>query len=176
LGATSEGNTLIGPFGDAGGTNTLDCALGQFGGTVGGVSRGNRIYAAGSSFGVAIQGEAIRDSVTLAANSGAVIEGNLIDGANVGLFLQQGTAKFFGARISRNDIVESVTRPVSGSGMYAIDSELSVNDQGHMCVAGSTGCQGNYWGHNAPPCFRATDTNTTFIHDSNPFCHPVSGL
>jgi hypothetical protein len=85
-------------------------------------------------------------------------------------------ATFFGARISQNDIINSVTRPVGITGAYTLDSELSVDDQGRICAAGATGCRGNYWQHDAAPGFRATDTNDPVIHDSNPFCQPVAAL
>jgi hypothetical protein len=170
-----EGNTLIGPFGDPGGTNTLDCAIGPFGSTLGAVVRDNRVSAAGSSFGVVVSGEGMRDSVTGAANSGALITRNTVDGARVALNLRQPPAPVvFGARIWQNDFTNSVTQAVAATGAYAIATELSVDDQGRVCGVGSTGCVGNYWGHPAAPGFDATDTNNAAIHDLHPFCQPVA--
>jgi hypothetical protein len=178
LGALAEGNTLNGPFGDPGGTAAVDCAIGPFGGTVGAVVRENHIFAAGTSYGIVVQGQGLRDSATNAANSGAVITRNVIVGARTGLNLRQQTpaATVFGARISRNDIVDSLVTPVSSFGAWTLASELSVDDQGRVCGAGSTGCVGNYWQHDEAQGFRATDTNDALIHDSNPFCQPVAGL
>jgi nitrous oxidase accessory protein NosD len=154
---------LVGPFGNAGGSDPTDAAIGPFGGTVNGVVRNNHVIAAGSSFGIVVQGEGIRDSVTLAPASGATITGNVIDGARTGLNLREGAATFFGANISQNDFVNSVSRGVSATGAYTASTELS--------VAGV----GNYWGHAAAPGFLPSDSNNPLIADRNPFCEPVAG-
>jgi hypothetical protein len=164
----SEGNTLYGPFGNAGGTNPLDSALGPFGGSVGATARNNTIYAAGTaygmtfatSFGIAIQGDGFVDSGTQLPGSGATITGNLIDGANVGLNLRQPpTATQFGVRFWRNDVLHSVSRAVTSTGAYTLPAELSV------------GGQGNHWGHTCSEggFVAGVDSNSSLIVDSNPY-------
>jgi hypothetical protein len=186
IGALVEGNTLHGPFGQLGPPALplpqLDCALGPFGGTVGAVVRDNLIFAAGSMHGIILSGEGLLDSVTLAPNSGAIVTRNIIDGARIGLNLRAPLPanNLFGARVSENDIINSLVVAVGstqvGSTDYAVPSELSVDDQGRVCTMGSTGCRGNFWQHDAAPGFRTTDTNDSDIRDSNPFCQPVAAL
>jgi hypothetical protein len=153
LETVTESNTLIGPFGKSGGTNSLDAAM-SVSLTVQAVVQSNRVIAAGSSFGITLQSVALTD---------ATVRNNVVDGAKVGLNLARGTATFFGAQVSQNDFTGSVFG-VSTTGPYTFPTELSV------------GGIGNYWGHNAPPGFRTTDTNNFNVRDSNPFCQQVAGM
>lgn len=161
----SEGNTLIGPFGNPGGQDVLDAAIGPFGGTVGGVVRNNHVDAEGSSFGLVVSGDGILDTLTRAPGSGAVITRNVIDGAEVGITfaLRQADLPTFGAHVFRNDIVHSGTFAVTSfEPTYALPTELS------------EGGVGNYWGHSTAPGFLASDSNNPVVVDHHPFCAPVA--
>jgi nitrous oxidase accessory protein NosD len=126
--------------------------MGPYNLTADAVVQNNRIFAAGSSFGITLGGQGLMS---------ATITRNVVEGANVGLDLQRNNATFFGARIFLNDITGSM-RPVTITGAYTFPTELS------------QGGAGNYWGHASPPGFSAVDTNNALIGDQHPFCQPVA--
>ena len=147
-----EGNTLIGPFN----ATVLIQRAGIFGGagTVGGVIRGNRIEGTGTEAGIALLGAMLETGE---------VTGNVVSGASFGLLLSSTGATRFGARVSRNDITTSATRAVGVSGPYVFPTELSWEGVG------------NYWGHDAPPCFQASDSAIpALIQDSHASCARVT--
>ena len=147
-----EVNTLTGPFN----ATALIQRAGIFGGagTVGGVIRGNRIEGTGTEAGITLLGAMLE--------TGEVTD-NVVNGASIGLLLSSTGATRFGARVSRNDITASTTRAVGVSGPYVFPTELS------------WGGVGNYWGHDAPPCFQASDSAIpALIQDSYPSCEAVA--
>lgn len=147
-----EGNTLTGPFNS---TNPqFRAAISAGIGTVGGIVRANRIVGSGTEAGITLAGNTIE--------SGEVTD-NVIDGAGFGLLLSQSGARFFGARVSRNDVVGSVVRAVGVLGTYTLPTELSWDGEG------------NFWGHLVPPCFGPADTaDPSLVQDTHAACAPAA--
>jgi hypothetical protein len=152
-GALDEGNTLYGPFGNPGGVNILDAAIGPFNNTVDAVVRNNHILALGSSFGITLGGLGLMT---------AIITQNVVENANVGIGLQTANATAFDASIFLNDVIASRAHGISSVGPYTFPTELSL------------GGFGNYWDHREAPGFRPSDTNNPVIRDSLPFCAPIT--
>jgi hypothetical protein len=150
-GVITEGNLLIGPFGEPGGADVVDAAITVAASCLNAVVQNNRIWAAGSSFGITIS------NVTT-----TVLTRNVINGGQVGLNLRSGAATSFDALIWLNDVINSSANAVATTGIYTIPTELSV------------GGVGNYWGHRAAPGFRPADTNNPLVADHNPFCRHVA--
>jgi hypothetical protein len=155
-----EDNTLVGPFNSTtltpgGGSGTaMRAAIFGGQGTVDGIIRDNRIFGTGIEPGITIAGNMLETGE---------VTGNIVQGASLGIMLQQGGATSFGARVFLNDFTGSTTRAIGILGSYALPTELSWHGVG------------NYWGHATPPCFRSTDSpNPALIHDSHPFCEPVA--
>ena len=146
-----EGNVLFGPFNAT--TDALRVAIFGGNGTVGGVIRRNQVSGSGTEGGILL--------ATNMLETGEVTS-NLVQGALFGLLLQQGTATGFGARVFLNDFTASTSRAIGVLGAYTLPTELSWEGLG------------NYWGHDAPPCFRLSDTPLpALIQDSHAACAPV---
>ncbi len=147
-----EGNTLVGPFNSTVPIQRAGIAGGA--GTIGGIIRGNRIEGTGTEAGITLLGNMLETGT---------VTGNVIHDASFGLLLQMGTASGFGARVFGNDITGSTTRAVGVLGTYVFPTELSWNGEG------------NYWGHDQPPCFQDSDSPLpSLIRDSHPSCEAVA--
>jgi nitrous oxidase accessory protein NosD len=147
-----EGNALFGPFNAT--TEALRVAIFGGNGTVGGVIRRNQVSGSGTEGGILL--------ATYMLETGEVT-GNLVHGASFGLLLQQGLATGFAARVYLNDFTGSTSRAIGVLGAYTLPTELSWEGLG------------NYWEHEAPPCFRLSDTPLpALIQDSHAACAPVA--
>ena len=141
-----ENNTLLGPF---------DVNAIILGATRNAVARGN-VVTGGATMGIQLAEYALET---------ATVTGNRIEGAATGIHLGPVcAARFFGARVSLNDIVGSTLRAITAAQEYAFPSELSVDGRG------------NYWGHTCSEGgFVPGDSSTTLIFDSHPYGTPVAG-
>lgn len=145
-------NRLYGPFN----ATSVPMRTAIFGGagSVSAVIRGNLIHGTGIEAGITLLGETLQSGM---------VSDNVVQGASVGILLQQGDAITFEARVFRNNITDSTTRAVGVAGTYTLPTELSWKGVG------------NYWGHLLPPCFRSSDTPIPgLIQDSYPFCLPIA--
>jgi hypothetical protein len=151
-GTIVEHNLLVGPFNFA--DPVVRAAIFGGNGTSGGVIRGNTIFGSGGESGITLAGNSFET---------AEVTRNIVQGASVGLSLQQNNATVFGARVYQNDFTGSAVQAVGVRGPLTVAAELSFEGVG------------NYWGHSTAPCFRPSDSPLPhLIHDSFAFCVPVA--